>query len=196
MREIKFKRAFFFDEKMKRFSHLCEWGCGIKRSLFMSPSQNNTTYCHKDYQYTGLKDKNGKEIYEGDVIEVKIPYRTTQTHTGDNIPNGSYTEPAEPGIREVDLEVVFENGIFGCYGLYNNWNDITPLTWIICEYDMESIESAISCSGKYIYDDLDEGDLQCLIELAEVKSADDLITYLSGVKIIGNIYENPEILTS
>ncbi|MES3018182.1 MAG: YopX family protein [Bacteroidota bacterium] len=173
-------------------------GMDEKDSASMSPF--NTKY-HENtqiMQYTGLKDKNGKEIYEGDVVRALYPYRTTQTHTGDNIPNGSYTEPMEAGIKTDEGVVVFNEGAFRLEtGEDNVFNFISTLSEYDRLWDLKGIEEAIQwykSGSDPMFDDPESGDLIYLMELAKVETSEDLCKLFSGLEIISNIYENPELL--
>ena len=141
-------------------------------------------------QYTGLLDKNGKRIFEGDTVLYKIPYRTTQTHVGDNIPNGEYTEPMEPGIKIMEGDIYFANGMF----YINNEERATdiPMVWMDTEWTIEGIKEAISWTRQTAdwFEDPEEGDLQYLIkEVAKVNDESELLKYLSGLEVIGNVHE-------
>ncbi len=65
MREIKF-RVWTTTEMQEVYN--TEYKNGV---LYANNYPINDVTFYKLMQYTGLKDKNGKEIYEGDIIETK-----------------------------------------------------------------------------------------------------------------------------
>jgi len=126
MREIKF-RVFNTKEK-KMFTHFK--GARIDYALEYWETHKHVS---EPMQFTGLKDKNGKEIYEGDIILVEEDY-------------GEWISLTIPEKIE--------------------W--ISPTFWRIT---------------------LDE-------EMPEHAKAKYLSDYKEIYEVIGNIYENPEILSN
>ena len=150
MREIKFRQ--FIGGKM------VYWG--FIDGAFFSPSANGATSENAQntphMQYTGLHDKNGKEIYEGDLI-----------CSGQSWPNSKDPDDPREGagnyVYQEHFEIVlFVNGFFG------------------------------------VYDTLDiKGHEKYIATLAErMGKQQGAFASEQGVKVVGNIYENPNLLTT
>ena len=159
MREIKF-----------RAKHGKEWVCGDLHLLSKMPHIHTDPFTKKSInietigQYTGLRDKNGKEIYEGDIIR----YTDVNSHSVDPIGDGftSYIEHWATIRKDV---VVFSNGTF----LVND----SPLAWL----GFDTIGDLKDCLG--IPEDED-----CDVNGTVIDES------LVGIEVIGNIYDNPKLV--
>ena len=168
MRPIKF-RALNKNKEMVRVDHLLfdspengfsVYGCADKKQF---PNEGVIDYLGSNskiptMQFTGLLDKNGKEIYEGDVVKVSQGW-----YKPDTDPNHSQADNPEH-TEYVNYSVQYER----C-----QW---TKLSWGQLYFK--------PCMTKAEY------------KLIKSKPFQEWYSNRWFIEVIGNIYENPELLTS
>ena len=125
-REIKFRAWNEVSEKMLNWNEFLDTNM---KNTFIAPESTGLILM----QYTGLDDKNEKEIYEGDIVLLDCYY---------------YEEPAFDG----EFEVVYD--------------EINGMWLLIDLEDRENIYTFENIRGYY----------------------------KSEIEVIGNIYDNPELL--
>ena len=130
MREIKFRAWLKEDKKMENVKTMDFTDktirCLKKNEFINAYLLRRVSFDDVELmQYTGLRDKNGKEIYEGDIIKYKFPYDKRIKHIS---PVKFLETEASFGIKdrygnEIPLYTISANNYFEVIGnIYKNKN--------------------------------------------------------------------------
>ena len=130
MREIKFRAWLKEDKKMENVKTMDFTDktirCLKKNEFINAYLLRRVSFDDVELmQYTGLRDKNGKEIYEGDIIKYKFPYDIRLKHIS---PVKFLKTEASFGIKnrygnEIPLYTISANNYFEVIGnIYENKN--------------------------------------------------------------------------
>ena len=170
MREIKFKA---WSKKLGRFVNPDKLNHNINLGLSSTliyydqvTGQFGEEECEL-VQFTGIKDRNGKEVYEGDIVQCKYHYIPIKWwSTQEEIPE--IKKRTEESRKKFNLEtnsIKFRYGSF-CWGC-------TPLV----EFDI---------INNMLVEKFERGQTHC----------NDYEQKWWDFEIIGNVFENPELLNN
>ena len=135
MREIKFRAWLKEERKMVNVETLF---IGINRLCFGNSKTEDLFF--RDFeevelmQYTGLKDKNSKEIYEGDIVLIKLDETSTWYKTVVGFKKGAFIADL---IDKEDYVYIFHDWFTGddfeiIGNVYENKNLLEENKWNMC----------------------------------------------------------------
>lgn len=113
MREIKFRA---WDKEAKVLSVVRSWDFAhgdVELGKELQPKADKFSEEIEVTQYTGLKDKNGKEIYEGDILETESGICEVKWYGKGACFRWMFTGNSESPLNYDDIEVIgniYEHG--------------------------------------------------------------------------------------